>query len=346
MDQNKYIELIAQQLSGEISKSDEKLLMEWVASNVENQALWDETKQLWEISDNFDDTFDTDVDAAWMNVEQKIGGNASSNSKVVDINRAKLNNDSSVKVVGISKFKRLLQYAAVLLMAGAGWVWLNQGNADPQLYTYQTSDDEKLEITLPDQSQVVLNENSQLAFQEVDGKRMVNLEGEAWFDVKHLADVPFEILSGDAKTRVLGTAFNVRAYPQEDKIEVSVERGLVAFSENENVENKTQLPAGTEGIFYKKQKKIAKEKRADDNVDAWRTKILIFENTPMDKVVEALERYYEVEITANSRILKCELSKGRFENTTLNKVLETIDFALDFESSIDGKKITITGEGC
>jgi len=249
-------------------------------------------------------------------------------------------------VVGISKFKRLLQYAAVILIAGAGWFWLNQGNADPQIYTYQIGDDKKLEITLPDQSQVVLNENSHLTFQEIDGKRMVNLEGEAWFDVKHLADVPFEILSGAAKTRVLGTAFNVRAYPQEDKIEVSVERGLVAFSENENAKNKTELPAGTEGTFYKKQQTIAKDKRSDDNVDAWRTKILIFENTPMSKVIEAIERYYEVEIDADSKILKCELSKGRFENTTIDKVLETIDFALDFQSIKNGKKITITGEGC
>ena len=346
MDQNKYIELIAQQLSGEISKSDEKLLMEWVASNTENQALWEETKQLWEISDNFDDTFDTDVDAAWTNVEQKIAGTTSSTTKVVDINRTKLNDDSSAKVVGISKFKRLLQYAAVILIAGAGWFWLNQGNADPQLYSYQIGDDQKLEITLPDQSQVVLNENSQLTFQEIDGKRMVNLEGEAWFDVKHLDDVPFEILSGETKTRVLGTAFNVRAYPEEDKIEVSVERGLVAFSENENAKNKTELPAGTEGTFYKKPKTIAKDKRADDNVDAWRTKILIFENTPMSKVYEALERYYEVEIEADSRILNCEYSKGRFENRPLEEILTTIDFALNFQSSIDGKNITITGKGC
>jgi len=344
MDQNKYIELIAQQLSGEISKSDEKLLKEWVASNAENQALWDETKRLWEISDNFEETFDADVETAWMNVEQKIG-KAPSTTKVVDINRNRSNDDSSAKVVGMSKFKRLLQYAAVILIAGAGWFLLNQGNTDPQLYTYQIGDNEKLEITLPDQTQVVLNENSELTYQKVDGKRTVNLEGEAWFDVEHMDNVPFEILSGAAKTTVLGTAFNVRAYPQEDKIEVSVERGLVAFSENENAKNKTELPAGTEAVFYKNQKKIAKDKRADDNVDAWRTKILKFENTPMHKVIDVLEKYYQVKIEADPKILKCPY-KATFNDKKLEDVIMVIEVALDLKFSIDGKNITITGEGC
>ena len=66
----------------------------------------------------------------------------------------------------------------------------------------------------------------------------------------------------------------------------------------------------------------------------------------MDRVVEALERYYEVKIDADPKILKCEYSKGRFDNVPLDEILTTIDFALNFESSIDGKNITIRGEGC
>ena len=332
MKENKYIELIAQHLSGEISESNRKDLMEWVNSDAENQALLEETTELWKISEEYDSPFDTNVNEAWKKVEQKI--EVTNDSK-----------DSSAKVIRLSNFKRFLQIAAVFLLGAVGLFFFFQ-NQEPELFAFNTDDEQTLDFFLPDSSRVVMNENSHLTYQNLDGKRIVTLEGEAWFDVKHLDSISFEIETGETKTVVLGTAFNVRAYPQEDIIEVSVERGKVAFFEKENEENKEYLEAGTEGVFSKKEKtEIKKEKRENENAIAWRTLTLDFENLEMEKVIETLEKYFKVKIEMDSSIRSCRF-KGTYENYELENLLEVIEATLDLEYKIESEKVTITGEGC
>ena len=331
MKENKYIELIAQHLSGEISESDRKDLMKWVDSDANNQALLKETTQLWKISEEYDSPFDTNVNEAWKKVEQKI--EVTNDSK-----------DSSAKVIRLSNFKQFLQIAAVFLIGAVGLFFFFQ-NQEPELFAFNTNDEQTLDFLLPDSSRVVMNENSHLTYQDLEGKRIVTLEGEAWFDVKHLDSIPFEIESGEAKTVVLGTAFNVRAYPQEDIIEVSVERGKVAFFEKKNIANTTLLPAGKEGVFYKKEKKIERDERENENAIAWRTLTLDFESLEMGKVIKTLEKYYEVKINLDSRSQNCRF-KGTYENYELGTLLEIIEATFDLEYKINGTEITIIGEGC
>lgn len=334
MNQDHYIDLIAQYLAGEISEQDQSQLMEWVASDAKNQALLDETTQLWKVTENFDSTFDTNVEAAWNKVESRI-------------DREVLEDDSSAKIVRLSNFKRILQIAAVILLTAVVWMWFSQ-ESEPQQFAYQTLDEQTLEIKLPDSSQVVLNENSYLTYQEIDGKRSVTLNGEAWFDVMHLDNVPFEIESGEARTTVLGTAFNVRAYPEENQVEVSVERGKVKLAEKANVKNVKELPAGTEGILYKKEEKVKVERveRKTDNANSWRTLIIECDDITFDKVFETLERVYEVEIkVTDPQILNCELN-STFKNSTFEDILGAINFALGYEFEKNGKVYTVSGEGC
>lgn len=332
MKENKYIELIAQHLSGEISESGRKDLMEWVDADAENQALLKETTQLWEISEKYDSPFETNVNDAWKKIEQKI--EVTNDSK-----------DSSAKVIRLSNFKRFLQIAAVFLIGAVGLFFFFQ-NQEPELFAFNTNDEQTLDFLLPDSSRVVMNENSHLTYQNLEGKRIVTLEGEAWFDVKHLDSIPFEIESGEAKTVVLGTAFNVRAYPQEDIIEVSVERGRVAFFQKENEENEKILEAGTEGVFDKIEKtEIKKDKRENANAVAWRTMKMDFENVRMSKVVETLEKYFEVKIELDPIIKDCRF-KGTYDNPKLENVLKAIEFMMDSKLVEEKDKITFLGGVC
>ena len=332
MNKEKYTELIAQQLSGNISEKNRKLLLDWARADEKHQALLDEATQLWALSENYEEPFETDVKAAWEKVEQRLA--VTKDSK-----------ESSAKVIGLSNFKRLLQIAAVFLMVAIGSFLLYPKKQTPQLLTYQTADEETLELLLPDSSRIVLNENSRLSFQQTKEKRQVSLTGEAWFDVQHMADLPFEIQSGATKTVVLGTAFNVRAYPDEEKIEVSVARGKVAFSEKENLANTTLLPAGTEGVFYKNKKTVVREKRENENADAWRTKTLIFDDTKLYKVFETLERYFEVKIEADAALKNCAF-KGKYEQPQLENILKAIEFGTDARMTKAGNTYKISGAGC
>lgn len=333
MKENKYIELIAQYLSGEISVSDRKDLMEWVNSDAKNQALLKETTQLWEISEEYDSPFDTNVNEAWKKVEQKI--EVTNDSK-----------DSSVKIIRLSNFKHFLQIAAVILLGAVSLFFFFQ-NQEPELFAFNTNDEQTLDFFLPDSSRVVMNKNSHLTYQDLDGKRIITLEGEAWFDVKHLDSIPFEIESGEAKTVVLGTAFNVRAYPEEDIIEVSVERGKVAFFEKENVVNKKILEAGTEGIFDKVEKtEITREERENANVDAWRTLRIDCDNVELRQVFETMERYFEFEIKVEDpTILNCHLF-GSYENPEFEVLFKLMREALGLKVEKKGNTYIVSGKGC
>ena len=332
MKENKYIELIAQHLSGEISESDRKDLMKWVDSDAKNQALLKETTQLWKISEAYDSPFDTNVNEAWKIVEQK--------TKVTNDSK-----DSSAKVIRLSNFKQFLQIAAVLLIGAIGLFFFFQ-NQEPELFAFNTNDEQTLDFLLPDSSRVVLNENSHLTYQNLDGKRILTLEGEAWFDVKHLDSIPFEIESGEAKTVVLGTAFNVRAYPQEDIIEVSVERGKVAFFEKKNIANTTLLPAGKEGVFYKKEKKIEREERENENAIAWRTMKIECDNIELDKIFETMERYYEIKIEVEDpTILNCQLF-GNYDNPEIDFLFKLMKEALGLKAEKNGNTYKVSGKGC
>ena len=162
MKENKYIELIAQHLSGEISESNRKDLMEWVNSDAENQALLKETTELWKISEEYDSPFDTNVNEAWKKVEQKI--EVTNDSK-----------DSSAKVIRLSNFKRFLQIAAVLLLGAVGLFFFFQ-NQEPELFAFNTNDEETLDFFLPDSSRVVMNENSHLTYQNLEGNFYLQVE--------------------------------------------------------------------------------------------------------------------------------------------------------------------------
>ena len=335
MDKNIQIsDWIAQELTGELSKENQTLLMKWVNENQENQAFYNETVKLWTISENYSESFDTNLDHAWNQFENKldkIEAATTATAKVVDM--PQVQSKSEAKTVSLFSLKNVLRIASVFLIGGLGfWMLQNGGNAEQNFVSYNTAADQTKEITLPDNSKVVLNENSTLAYVEKGGKRNVELSGEAWFDVAHDTEHPFEILSGETQTVVLGTAFNVRAYPEEANVEVTVERGKVAFAEKANTTNKTLLPAGTEGVFYKKEKKVEQVKKVTNeinNVSAWRTKTLVFDDLPMDAIIETLERYYKVNIeTETPELLNCTFN-GTYSDKSLDLILEVFSAGLN-----------------
>jgi transmembrane sensor len=110
-------------------------------------------------------------------------------------------------------------------------------------------------VFLPDGTQVDLGPLSKLTFENdfLDGKRMVTLSGEAFFDVTSDPDHPFTVVAGSAKIRVTGTKFFVNATPRSDEVEVTVRSGKVLFY-NSEILNKNSfrmgLAAGEKGIFY------------------------------------------------------------------------------------------------
>ena len=149
---------------------------------------------------------------------------------------------------------------------------------------------------LSDGSVVALNRGSKLLFpKKFKGDiREVTIVGEAFFDVVPNPEKPFIINAGNAQVKVLGTSFNVCAYPGSETVEVIVETGKVQV-----INTQTDLPAenrevfltpGEKGTFYTENHLLEKTMNLDPNFLAWKTQSLVFTKVPLIDVVKSLEK--------------------------------------------------------
>jgi ferric-dicitrate binding protein FerR (iron transport regulator) len=339
---DKYAELIAKYLAGEALPGEEQELFAWTEAEAANQTFFEEMVKTWTLTESAAASpFETDIEQAWAKVDaytQSSPGEVPGVQPLIP----------SPKIVSLSKnVRRWSIAAAILVTVGVvGW-WLAKKPANqPQIVEYRTLEKEKREIVLPDSSHVWLNENSRVVYLSKFEQRKVTLEGEAFFQVERIEERPFEITSGEATTTVLGTSFNVRAYPVEDKIEVTVKTGKVALTVSKREEAPVLLEAGEAGIFDKKEEKVIVSARKIENADAWKTQLLSFNETQMKDIIETLNRYFDVQIEVeNPMILECHYSSA-FPQPDIENILTVIGGTVGFEYSKDGDRYLLIGKGC
>lgn len=325
----KYLTLIAKYLSDEIREEERELLFAWINHSPEHQAYFEEMQELWEESGEIEEEpFTTDIDRAWHKVASRMT-ETPEKTKVRSLN-----------------FRSLFRIAAaVALVIVAGTWWFNQ--TPEETLAFSTNKGEKLEIVLPDSSRVWLNENTSLTYLASFEPRKIQLTGEAFFDVQHLnGDQTFEIFSGETRTLVLGTAFNVRAYPQERQVEVTVERGKVAVESVNKRETKVILTKGESAVYRKDQKVVDQPTETISNANAWKTQRLEFDNENLGEVISVLERYFDTKIEiGDARILNCPFT-GAYEKPELSQILEILAYSIDLQIETKNNKTVLFGEGC
>jgi ferric-dicitrate binding protein FerR (iron transport regulator) len=203
-------------------------------------------------------------------------------------------------------------------------------------------------VTLPDGSEVWLNQDSRLAYQDDfnSNHRTVTLHGEALFNVKKDSVKPFIIQANGAEVKVLGTVFNVQAYDSVPEIEVFVSSGAVSFTSLNDRSATVTLSPGEIGTLTKKNHVIAVH--ADENVNtlAWKNKKLVFKSTSMEMVVKNVGHYFKVNIDVRNRnILRCRFT-GSFNQPTLEEIVEALSVSLDLTITKNGDTYVVDGDGC
>lgn len=209
---------------------------------------------------------------------------------------------------------------------------------------YENSSAKILKIDLPDGSTVWLQPKTQLSYNQSDRVyRQVNLKGEAFFDVKRDEARPFLIYAGKMTTKVLGTSFNVKAYPETEKFEVSVVTGKVSVT-NE-AEKEVSVTPKQQVVLENKSDVLTINELPKDKTFYWELTSLTFDNTSMQSVVDNLEHNFNVKIKLNPALKNCRLS-GNFDQEHLSTILEIICKSIDAEYVMDGQEIYLKGEGC
>ena len=199
-------------------------------------------------------------------------------------------------------------------------------------------------LTLPDGTTVILHTGSTLQFpKKFSGTtREVTLKGEAYFDVKHMASKPFIIHSGDVKTTVLGTAFNIKAWPGQKNVIVSVTRGKV------RVENGAKVLAVltvNQSVDYNLRNADAKQQtvNAEETVSNWTKQDMIFNRATFESIVQVLSQRYGKDITiSNSELANTQITSSFSGTEPLENILETLCVInSNTQYLIDANEVTI-----
>ncbi|WP_052598636.1 FecR family protein [Aureispira sp. CCB-QB1] len=328
---NKYLTLLSKVLTKSASLEEKEQLEQWANENDAQKAFVEETLEVWNLSKNYAEDLPVDTNRAWDKLEAKL----------------------EVKTPQPTIWRSLASYWKAAVIAGlvaTSVFWIASRNAvsvETVLEIVETGEQEQKELILPDGSLVLLNENSSLAYAKDFKVRTVDLKGEAFFDVTKKNGQSFEINTSTTKTKVLGTSFNIRAYDQTP-VEVAVVTGKVAVESVQEGNKESVLLLPNETVVYDATvKKMVKTVEPTNNSVAWKTQELVFDNTELGSVIKTLERYFEVKIEGDPKILNCHYT-GTFKEPKLGEVFNTIAFTFptDLEIKKVDEKYILIGQGC
>jgi ferric-dicitrate binding protein FerR (iron transport regulator) len=180
-------------------------------------------------------------------------------------------------------------------------------------------------LVLPDGTQVWLNAASSLEYppQFTAGKREVTLIGEAYFDVTHTGKAPFAIHTGKVLTTVLGTAFNIKAYPGRENVVVSVNRGKVKVQYEE--QEVAVLTKGQQVKVSNSSKPVIETKTMAVATAGWQQGVLAYDDESIGDIIADLERVYDVTIKVPNTALRTEHISTSFDREAgIEKALQVI----------------------
>jgi transmembrane sensor len=298
---------------------------------------------------------DQQADHIWQNILQQIDSNVSnevSATPVVDINSASaLSKNTPQKGIRIPSW---LSVAAIITLAfSISFLWLLlEKNSDqslvaeevePKLIQKINDYEHRPRFFLSDGTEVILNGGSTISYFEnfTDDKREVFLEGEAYFNVVREENRPFQISTDQLQVRVLGTEFNVRAHKSRDQVVAVADGSVEVALVKDNAEIKVTLLPG-KGVVVKEGQKMLKEITLDPTEHfGWKDGKIHLRNADRKEVFSRLEELYGVEFRFLNQNRRKWSYTGLFVNQSLENILNSISFAMDFEFEIENKVVEI-----
>jgi ferric-dicitrate binding protein FerR (iron transport regulator) len=251
------------------------------------------------------------------------------------------------RTISTRKLRRLdttwLKVAAVLLLTLFAGILLSRkfGYRQDNLIAYQVITAPKgqmKQIVLPDSTIVHLNAASTIKFPDkFNGKtrEIYLLDGEAFFEVRHIAAQPFLVHTANVTTQVLGTSFNIKFYKELPHIQVFVNSGKVEIHDKRHTMG--MYTPNQQLVYNKNDQTFVKQQVADDHSLSWMHDELVLDNVSFKEVSVYLQNRYNVSFKCNNKKLYQQHYSVRFSNKlTINQVIDILQL-------IDGRKYQLKG---
>jgi len=243
-------------------------------------------------------------------------------------------------------FKWVSVAAAVFLIITGGYYYYNRPVATRQVAVYVPREHQN-RLLLPDSSEVWLNADSKLTYNETDNKREVTLEGEAFFNIKQAAGRPFVVKAGPCTATVLGTSFNIKAYKNDPKVLITVATGKVQVQDQHQ---QLKVLTANKQIALEPITGAIRENQVNAVVyKAWIDGSFEVNNETFEEVANRLSRKYDVDFHfENASLAHCTFLASFDQAANLPFILSMLCKINNstFSISEDKREVTISGSGC
>lgn len=332
--EDKIWDCIIKRLTETETEDSKSFLNQWLLTDPGHVQQYEEAKALWELS-------------ALLKPEMPELSFSQISERIELIQK-----QPKGKFYGFWKYGIAAALTGIFLLIGLYGYKYNFNKVSAAEWVVQKADAGKLiKIGLPDGSIVWLNAGSEISFDKYFNKqafRSVQLNGEAYFEVKHMNTRPFIVHSGKLTTTVLGTSFSIRAYRNETHTSVAVNSGKVGVIKTGVQQRETvQMLLPNDKLTYNdKNGEFIKTIIPNKEVDSWTRGELNFEQAPLAEVFETISRKYNVKIDADRKLYKtCKLT-AKFKNQPLEKVLKMLHITFNINSKQIGQTIYLKGGSC
>jgi len=300
------------------SPEEKRELEIWLSQSDKNKGIWASYLKIWEDTEKlYDPLPQPDKGRIWNNIHQEI-------------------QEKKPK----RKFSPLGYAAAAVLALIMVFSYLFFNRTSIQLFEAKNG---HMEILLPDSSKVILRKNAKLIVSNGFGNvsRTVELEGDAFFEVKRNQQKPFLVQTESHFVKVLGTSFLIQT-SQPDEATVSVFSGKVEFG----------IPSGQSSILTKDMSLtilgdqfVEKEKSANDL--AWWTGELKYDNAPLSQFVADMQYNFGIEVkVSTTSLMDCGLT-AKFEGLTPDEMVQAVAMTFGSELKRTSKsRVVIQGGNC
>lgn len=318
---------ITNYLLGQSSEEQVRELFQWINESEENRKEFIELKKIWSLTS----TSQNDVVQEWIEFKEK--------------------KEKLISTPFISR--RFLQVAALIAIIFALGVvshWLVFENTQQKEYYSSNSiinvpQGEMSKLTLPDGTSVIINSGSTFSYSSnyKDGKRIVELTGEAFFNVAKDPDHPFIIKTNLMNFKVYGTSFNIEAYPDNNQVSTTLVEGSLGFIDKNEKELGRLVPG--ENLLFDGKNNNFKITNVDlDLFTSWKDGIITFRNEKLKDVAIKLERWYNVKIVIKNPKLADELYYGTvMKNKPIDQILEVLSItsSLNYQMTYRNEQPTL-----
>jgi len=224
-------------------------------------------------------------------------------------------------------YRLLLRVAAVLVpifMVSGSYLYYRHAQQE-QWMVAATNYGETMQIVLPDQSEVWLNSGTTLHYPQKfkNNTRSIRLEGEAYFSVTKDVTKPFIVQTEQLSVTVLGTEFNVKAYPDDEKTITTLNTGKIEVQTNTH---QSRILHPNEQLVYDRQTSdLTVSTVSANDISAWTGGQLIFSNSSLEEILQTLERRFNVRFELDENVpLQTNYTVKFLKNDSLEQILNIL----------------------